>query len=476
MKYETVIGLEVHVELKTHSKIFSSSPIAFGAPPNTQTSVIDLGYPGVLPVLNKKALEYGIRGAMALNCEIATYTKFDRKNYFYPDNPKAYQISQFDQPIGEHGYIDIEVNGETKRIGITRVHLEEDAGKLNHFSDGYSGCDYNRQGTALIEIVSEPDLRSPEEAYAYLEKLRAIIQYTGISDVKMEEGSLRCDANISIRPLGQKEFGTKTELKNLNSFTFVQKGLEYEQARQIKLVESGQKIKQETLRYDDAQKKTIVMRVKEGSDDYRYFPEPDLVDFYVSDEMKEEIRSHIPELPDARQKRYTVEFGLPVYDAKVLTSTREMADFFEAVVAQGADAKLASNWLMSDVSAYLNASQKEITEIAMTPKALAELIQMVVGGSISSKIAKEVFKDMIESGKNPADIVKEKGLVQISDEGMLLDLIHELLDANQKIVDGYKGGNEKALGFFVGQIMKATKGQANPQLVNQLLKQEIQKR
>lgn len=476
MKYETVIGLEVHVEMKTCSKIFSSSPIAFGSAPNTQTSVIDLGYPGVLPVLNKKALEYGIRGAMALNCEIATHTKFDRKNYFYPDNPKAYQISQFDKPIGEHGYIDIEVNGETKRIGITRVHLEEDAGKLNHFSDGFSGCDYNRQGTALIEIVSEPDLRSPEEAYAYLEKLRAIIQYTGISDVKMEEGSLRCDANISIRPVGQKEFGTKTELKNLNSFTFVQKGLEYEQARQIKLVESGKEILQETLRYDDAQKKTIVMRVKEGSDDYRYFPEPDLVDFYISDDMKAEIRSHIPELPDARQKRYISEMGLPEYDAKVLTLTREMADFFEATVAQGTDAKLASNWLMGDVSAYLNANQKEINEIALTPKGLAKLIQMVVDGTISSKIAKEVFKDLIETGKDPEAIVKEKGLVQISDEGMLLGLINELLDANQKIVDGYKAGNEKALGFFVGQVMKATKGQANPPLVNQLLKEEIQKR
>lgn len=476
MKYETVIGLEVHVEMKTCSKIFSSSPIAFGGAPNTQTSVIDLGYPGVLPVLNKKAMEYGIRGAMALNCEIATHTKFDRKNYFYPDNPKAYQISQFDQPIGEHGYIDIEVNGETKRIGITRVHLEEDAGKLNHFSDGFSGCDYNRQGTALIEIVSEPDLRSPEEAYAYLEKLRAIIQYTGISDVKMEEGSLRCDANISIRPFGQKELGTKTELKNLNSFTFVQKGLEYEQARQVKLVEAGKEILQETLRYDDAQKKTIVMRVKEGSDDYRYFPEPDLVDFYISDEMKEEIRSHIPELPDARQKRYVAEMGLPAYDAKVLTLTREMADFFEETVAKGTDAKLASNWLMGDVSAYLNANQKELVDIALTPDSLAKLIQMVVAGTISSKIAKEVFKDLVETGKDPEEIVKEKGLVQISDEGMLLGLINELLDANQKIVDGYKGGNEKALGFFVGQIMKATKGQANPPLVNKLLKEEIQKR
>ncbi|BBP87654.1 hypothetical protein BsIDN1_12720 [Bacillus safensis] len=310
MNFETVIGLEVHVELKTQSKIFSSSPTPFGAAANTQTSVIDLGYPGVLPVLNKEAVNFAMKAAMALNCEIATDTKFDRKNYFYPDNPKAYQISQFDKPIGENGWIEIEVEGKTKRIGITRLHLEEDAGKLTHTGDGYSLVDFNRQGTPLVEIVSEPDIRTPEEAYAYLEKLKSIIQYTGVSDCKMEEGSLRCDANISLRPIGREEFGTKTELKNLNSFAFVQKGLEFEEKRQEQVLLSGGLIEQETRRYDEASKKTILMRVKEGSDDYRYFPEPDLVELYIDDEWKERVRASIPELPDERRKRYIDELGL----------------------------------------------------------------------------------------------------------------------------------------------------------------------
>jgi aspartyl-tRNA(Asn)/glutamyl-tRNA(Gln) amidotransferase subunit B len=316
MEFETVIGLEVHVELKTDSKIFSASPNHFGAEPNSNTSVIDLGYPGVLPVLNKKAVEFGMKAAMALNCQVATHTKFDRKNYFYSDNPKAYQISQFDKPIGEHGWIDIEVNGYTKRIGITRIHLEEDAGKLSH-GNGYSLVDYNRQGTPLVEIVSEPDIRTPDEAYAYLEKLKSIIQYTGVSDCKMEEGSLRCDANISIRPVGQEEFGTKTELKNLNSFNFVRKGLEFEEKRQREVVSAGGKIDQETRRFDEATGATLLMRVKEGSDDYRYFPEPDLLDIYIDGEWKASIAAEIPELPDQRQKRYVEEIGLPVYDAKV---------------------------------------------------------------------------------------------------------------------------------------------------------------
>lgn len=322
MNFETVIGLEVHVELKTKSKIFSSSPTPFGAAANTQTSVIDLGYPGVLPVLNKEAVNFAMKAAMALNCEIATETKFDRKNYFYPDNP-AYQISQFDKPIGENGWIEIEVGGKTKRIGITRLHLEEDAGKLTHTGDGYSLVDYNRQGTPLVEIVSEPDIRTPEEAYAYLEKLKSIIQYTGVSDCKMEEGSLRCDANISLRPIGQEEFGTKTELKNLNSFAFVQKGLEHEEKRQAQVLLSGGVIQQETRRYDEASKTTILMRVKEGSDDYRYFPEPDLVELYIDDEWKQRVKDSIPELPDERRKRYIEELGLPAYDAKVLTLTKK---------------------------------------------------------------------------------------------------------------------------------------------------------
>ncbi|MDR7001976.1 Asp-tRNA(Asn)/Glu-tRNA(Gln) amidotransferase subunit GatB [Neobacillus niacini] len=475
MEFETVIGLEVHVELKTDSKIFSASPNHFGAEPNTNTSVIDLGYPGVLPVLNKKAVEFGMKAAMALNCEVATHTKFDRKNYFYPDNPKAYQISQFDQPIGEHGWIEIEVNGYTKKIGITRIHLEEDAGKLNH-EKGYSLCDYNRQGTPLVEIVSEPDIRTPDEAYAYLEKLKSIIQYTGVSDCKMEEGSLRCDANISIRPVGQEEFGTKAELKNLNSFNFVRKGLEYEEKRQREVVSGGGKIDQETRRFDEASGATLLMRVKEGSDDYRYFPEPDLLELYIDDEWKARIRSEIPELPDQRQKRYVEELGLPVYDAKVLTVIKETADFFEATVNAGADAKMASNWIMGEVSGYLNAEGKELHEVALTSEGLASMIKLIENGTISSKIAKTVFKELIENGGDAEKIVKEKGLVQISDEGTLLKVIAEVLDANPQSIEDFKNGKQKAVGFLVGQLMKATKGQANPQLVNKLLQQELQKR
>ena len=475
MEFETVIGLEVHVELKTQSKIFSASPNHFGAEPNTNTTVVDLGYPGVLPVLNKKAVEYGMKASMALNCEIATETKFDRKNYFYPDNPKAYQISQFDKPIGEHGWIEIEVDGYKKKIGITRVHLEEDAGKLNH-EKGYSLVDFNRQGTPLIEIVSEPDIRTPNEAYAYLEKLKSIVQYTGVSDCKMEEGSLRCDANISIRPVGQEEFGTKTELKNLNSFNFVRKGLEYEEQRQREVVSSGGVINQETRRFDEATSTTLLMRVKEGSDDYRYFPEPDLTDLYIDEDWKARIRAEIPELPDARQKRYMEEWGLPEYDAKVLTVTKEMADFFEGTVTNGAEPKLASNWVMGDVSAYLNAEQKELAEVKLTPENLAGMIKLIGNGTISSKIAKQVFKELIENGGDAEAIVKEKGLVQISDEGALLKIIGEVLDNNPQSIEDFKSGKQKAIGFLVGQLMKATKGQANPQMVNKLLVEEMNKR
>ncbi|CAH2465146.1 MULTISPECIES: Asp-tRNA(Asn)/Glu-tRNA(Gln) amidotransferase subunit GatB [Bacillus cereus group] len=475
MNLETIIGLEVHVELKTNSKIFSASPTEFGAEPNTQTSVIDLGYPGVLPTLNKEAVNFAMKAAMALNCEIATETKFDRKNYFYPDNPKAYQISQFDKPIGENGWIEIEVDGKKKRIGITRLHLEEDAGKSTHTSEG-SLVDYNRQGMPLIEIVSEPDMRTPEEAYAYLEKLKSIIQYTGVSDCKMEEGSLRCDANISLRPVGQEKFGTKAELKNLNSFNYVQKGLEHEQVRQEKELLSGGIIQQETRRYDEATKKTILMRIKEGSDDYRYFPEPDLVELYIDDEWKEEIRASIPELPDARKARYVEEVGLPAYDAHVLTLTKEMSDFFEATVAEGADAKLTSNWLMGEVLAYLNKQQKELKDVALTPAGLSKMVQLIEKGTISSKIAKKVFNELIEKGGDPEEIVKAKGLVQISDEGTLRKVVTEILDNNEQSIEDFKNGKDRAIGFLVGQIMKATKGQANPPLVNKILLEEINKR
>ena len=358
MNFETVIGLEIHVELKTNSKIFSASPNHFGAEPNTNTTVIDLGYPGVLPVLNKNVVDYAIRASLALNMEIEQETKFDRKNYFYPDNPKAYQISQFDKPIGKNGWVEIEIEGKDgqpgykKKIGITRLHMEEDAGKLTH-ADGYSLVDFNRQGTPLVEIVSEPDIRTPDEAYAYLEKVKSIIQYSGVSDVRMEEGSLRCDANISLRPYGQEEFGTKAELKNLNSFNFVRRGLEHEEIRQAEVLSSGGEIDQETRRFDEKTGKTILMRVKEGTDDYRYFPEPDLVHLSIDDEWLERIRQSIPELPDARKARYESELGLTAYDANVLVINKDISDFFDATVNAGADAKLAANWLMGDVSALL---------------------------------------------------------------------------------------------------------------------------
>ncbi|AXI32355.1 MULTISPECIES: Asp-tRNA(Asn)/Glu-tRNA(Gln) amidotransferase subunit GatB [Priestia] len=476
MNFETIIGLEVHVELKTKSKIFSASPNAFGAAPNANTSVIDLGYPGVLPVLNKEAVDFAMKAALALNCEIATDTKFDRKNYFYPDNPKAYQISQFDKPIGENGWIEVEVKGETKRIRINRLHLEEDAGKLTHTGDGYSLVDFNRQGTPLIEIVSEADMRSPEEAYAYLEKLKSIIQYTGVSDCKMEEGSLRCDANISLRPVGQKEFGTKAELKNLNSFNYVRRGLEHEEIRQEKVLLSGGLIEQETRRFDESTGETILMRVKEGSDDYRYFPEPDLLELHIDEEWKERVRASIPELPDARKKRYVEELGLPAYDAMVLTLTKEMSDFFEATLAAGGDAKLSSNWLMGEVSAYLNSNQKELSDVALTPEGLAGMIQLIQEGTISSKIAKKVFKELIENGGDAKKIVKEKGLVQISDDATLRKFVTDALDANPQSIEDFKNGKDRAIGFLVGQIMKASKGQANPPMVNKILLEEINKR
>lgn len=476
MNFETIIGLEVHVELKTNSKIFSPSPNMFGDDPNTNVNPIDLGYPGVLPVLNEEAVNYAMKAAMALNCEIATDTKFDRKNYFYPDNPKAYQISQFDKPIGENGYIDIEVDGKKKRIGITRLHMEEDAGKLTHSDDGYSLVDFNRQGTPLVEIVSEPDIRSPKEAYAYLEALKNIIQYTGVSDCKMEEGSLRCDANLSIRPIGQEEFGTKTELKNLNSFSFVQKGLEFEEVRQQKELLQGGEILQETRRYDEQTKETILMRVKEGSDDYRYFPEPDLVPLHIDEAWKQRIFDQIPELPDARKKRYIEELELPAYDAMVLTNNKELSDFFEETIAEGADIKQTSNWLMGELSAYMNKHSKELHELEITPQSLARMIELIEDGTISSKIAKKVFNELVEKGGDPDKIVKEKGLVQISDEGQLTDIVTTILDNNPQSIEDYKNGKDKALGFLVGQVMKETKGQANPPMVNKIILAEMEKR
>ena len=476
MHFETVIGLEVHVELKTNSKIFSNAPLHYGHEPNTKLSVVELGYPGTLPVLNETAVEYGMKAAMALNMQIATDTKFDRKNYYYPDNPKAYQISQFDKPIGEHGSLDIEIDGEKKTIGITRLHLEEDAGKSTH-KDDYSLVDLNRQGTALVEIVSEPDIRTPEEAYKYLEKIKSIIQYTGVSDVKMEEGSLRCDANISIRPVGQKEFGTKTELKNLNSFNFVRKGLEHEVKRQEQVLLSGGVVEQETRRYDEKTGETVLMRVKEGADDYRYFPEPDLMHLHISDEWKERVRSTIPALPDELRDKYINEYDLPVYDADILTMRKEMSDFFSDMVENHqADPKLASNWLMGSVNEYLNKNNAELEDTGLTAENLTGMISIIEDGTISSKQAKKVFSVLVEKGGTAKQVAKDLGMEQISDPAVLSGMVTEVLDANEQSVEDYKNGKDRAIGFLVGQIMKKSKGQANPKMVNQILLEEIQKR
>jgi aspartyl-tRNA(Asn)/glutamyl-tRNA(Gln) amidotransferase subunit B len=478
MKYEAVIGLEVHTELRTKTKIFCSCKSAFGADPNTNVCPVCLGLPGVLPVLNEKVLEFAVRAGLALNCEISRFSKFDRKNYYYPDLPKNFQTSQFDLPICEHGYLDVEVDGEVRRVRITRAHMEEDAGKLVHHGESittadYSLVDYNRTGTPLLEIVSEPDMRSAREAVAYMEKMRAILQYCGISDCRMEEGSLRCDANVSVRPVGQKELGTKTEIKNINSFKGVEKAIEYEALRQAEILEEGGTIKQETRTWDEKEGVTKSMRSKEEANDYRYFPEPDLVPFTVSDEYIENIRKTLPELPDARKKRYMDTMGLSSYDADYVTNDKERADYFEAMVKAGADPKEACNWLMGELASKLAEEHKEIQESPIKPEGLAGLLALIAKGTISGKIAKKVFADMWTSGKDAAAIVKEQGLVQISDTGELERIAEEVIKANPKSVADYKGGNKKAIGFFVGQIMKATKGKANPRVVNGILRKKL---
>ncbi len=476
MNFETVIGLEVHVELNTNSKIFSPAPAHFGAGPNENTNIVDWSFPGVLPVMNKGVIESGIKAALALNMDIHQNMHFDRKNYFYPDNPKAYQISQFDEPIGYNGSIEIELEDGTKKtLRIERAHLEEDAGKNTHGTDGYSYVDLNRQGIPLIEIVSEADMRSPEEAYAYLTAIKEIIQYTGISDVKMEEGSMRCDANISLRPYGQEEFGVKTELKNLNSFNFVRKGLEYEVARQAKVLRSGGVIQQETRRYDEKTGETTLMRVKEGSSDYRYFPEPDLPRFEISDEWIEEVRATLPEFPKARRAKYVAELGLSDYDAAQITAAKDTADFFESAVNAGADAKLASNWLQGEVAQYLNAEGKKLSEIGLTPENLTEMLKLIADGTISSKIAKKVFVELAKNGGSAEAFVKKAGLIQISDPAVLVPIITDVLAKNEKAVNDYKGGNKNSAKALIGQLMKATKGQANPQVVQELLYAELDK-
>lgn len=476
MNFETIIGIEVHAELSTKSKIWCGCSRTYGAETNTQTCPICLGHPGVLPKLNEEAVNLAIKAAMALNCEIATDTKFDRKNYFYPDTPKAYQISQFDQPIGFNGHVDVEVDGEMKRFRIERVHLEEDAGKMNHTGEKHSVVDFNRTGSPLIEIVSEADMRSPKDAVAYLERLKEVLSFAGVSDVKMEEGSLRCDCNISVRPFGQEPFGTKTELKNLNSFSNVLKALDYEEERHRKLLITGGVMRQETLRFDEAAKKTILMRVKEGAADYRYFPEPDLVRLEIDEAWKERIRKTLPELPVERRERYMNNYGLSAYDAKALTSTREFSDFFEATTAAGAEPKAAANWLMGEVLGHLNKSNETVETMKLTPSSLAELIRLIGEGTISSKIAKRVFTAMIEEGAEPKAYVEANGLAQISDENLLRGYIVDLFEAHPQMIEDFKNGKDRAKGFIIGQIMKQTKGMANPALLDGLFHEEIAKR
>lgn len=467
MNFETTIGLEVHVELKTHSKIYSPTPVEFGDEPNANTNVIDWAYPGTLPTLNKGVVRDGIMAGLALHAQISKHMHFDRKNYFYPDNPKAYQVTQSETPIAHDGWIEIEVDGKKKKIGIKEMHIEEDAGKNTHTSN-YSYVDLNRQGTPLIEIVSKPDIASPEEAVAYLEALRQRIQFTGISDVKMEEGSMRVDTNISIRPIGSDKFGTKTEMKNINSFNFVRRALNFEQQRHEKVIMSGGTIAQETRRFDEATGETISMRTKEGSDDYRYFPEPDIPPLEVSDEWIQEIQDAMPEMPGERRARYTNDLGLSAYDAMVLTQTKEMSDFFEATIALGADPKKAANYLMNDVNSYLNDKQVDLQDTKLTPANLAGMIKLIDDGTISSKMAKKVFKGILD-GEEPAAYAEKNGLVQLSDPAKLQPIVDDVLANNEQSIEDYKNGKDRAVGFLVGQIMKQTRGKANPGVVNKLL-------
>lgn len=475
--FEVVIGLEVHTELKTSTKIFCACSTAFGAEPNTQTCPVCAGFPGVLPVLNERVVELAIRTGVALNSEIPAMCKFDRKNYFYPDSPKAYQISQFDLPICRGGYLDIDISGNKKRIGITRAHMEEDAGKLIHQGDitttPFSLVDLNRCGVPLLEIVSEPDMRSAQEARAYMEKLRAILLFAGVSDCKMQEGSLRCDANVSVRPYGQAEFGIRTEIKNLNSFRALERAIEFEAKRQMEAIEDGEVIIQETRTWDEEKQVTRSMRSKEEAHDYRYFPEPDLPPLEINRDWVERIKSQMPELPAEAQQRLVEQYGLPEYDASILTLTPENLQFFDQCCLEYPDAKIISNWMMGDFSRLLNQSGQEIGESLIKPGHLVKMLQAVDEGTISGKMAKMIFEEMFASGKDAAAIIMEKGLAQISDEGALLPLIEEIIQANPKVVDDFRNGKEKAFGFFIGQIMKATKGQANPALVNQLLKDKL---
>jgi len=469
MEYEAVIGLEVHAQLLTESKIFCGCSTQFGSEPNTQVCPVCLGMPGVLPVLNKKAVEYTIKTGLAMNCRIAPYSRFARKNYFYPDLPKGYQISQYELPLCEDGYLEIVIDGEKRKIRIKRIHLEEDAGKNIHDPSGYSFVDFNRTGVPLMEIVSEPDIKSPKEAALYMKKLRTILRYLGVCDGNMEQGSLRCDANVSVKPVGSEEFGVKTEIKNINSFRFVEKALEYEIKRQIRVLSEGGKIIQETRLWDSQAGITQSMRSKEEAHDYRYFPEPDLVPVVVSEEWINEIKKTIPELPDQKIERFIKDYSLPEYDADILTSEKELAEWFEEAVKESGKPKEVSNWIMVELLRLLNEEGKEIRDCTVKPSQLAELIELVSKGTINRNTAKDVFEEMYKTGKNASEIVKEKGLVQISDENVIIEAIREVIAKNTKEVERYRAGEEKLIGFFVGQVMKLTKGKANPKIVNELV-------
>ncbi len=473
-KYEAVIGLEVHAQLLTETKIFCGCSTKFGSDPNTQTCPVCIGMPGVLPVLNKKAVEFTIRTGHAMHCTIAPYSRFARKNYFYPDLPKGYQISQYELPLCLGGYLEIVAGGEVKRIGVTRVHLEEDAGKNIHEGAGdYSFVDLNRAGVPLMEIVSEPDLRTPQEAAEYMKKLRAILRYLGVCDGNMEQGSLRCDANISLRLFGQKELGVKTELKNMNSFRFVEKALEYEIRRQTRILEEGGTIVQETRLWDSSAGITQSMRSKEEAHDYRYFPEPDLVPVVATPEWVEEIRSTLPELPDEKRNRFMQRYNLPDHDAELLTSEKATADWYEEAVKEGGQPKAVSNWMMGELLRLLNEEGKTLYNCRLRPAQLSGMLTLIDNGTISGKIAKTVFEEMYRTGKDAADVVREKGLLQMSDERVLEAAVAEVLAKSPQEVQRYRGGEEKLFGFFVGQVMKLTKGKANPKLLNDLLKKKL---
>ena len=478
MKYEAVIGLEIHCELKTKTKIFCGCATGFGAEQNTHVCPVCLGLPGVLPTVNKRVVEFGIKAGLATNCTINKYSKFDRKNYYYPDLPKNWQTSQYDLPIAEHGWVDIDVDGEKKRIRLTRIHMEEDAGKLVHSGttikdSATSNVDYNRTGVPLLEIVSEPDLRSAEEARAYMEKIKAIMEYIDVSNCRMEEGNLRADINVSLRPAGTKELGTRTEMKNINSFKNLEDAINYEIERQQEVLEDGGHIVQETRTFDPARGITLSMRSKENAHDYRYMPEPDLPPIVTSEETIEKYRSELPELPDARRARLEKEYGLSDYDAGIITSSRAMAEYFDAVVATGADPKLAANWIMGDLAKNLNEDGIDITKSPVSAERLGKMIGLIMKDMISGKIAKKVFKEMWTNEDDPEKIVKDKGLVQITDTGAIEAAVDAAIAANPKAVAEYKGGKKKAIGALVGQVMKATRGKANPQMVNKMLAEKL---